>query len=103
MNSPHEIAVKYLQVSRSDESFWRWDDDTCSIIWVDGSTVASRQEIAGILRRLAPHELPPIGVIAHLFAACRGKQLSINWGKPTEDEIRNQRIPHVASSCGVHY
>jgi hypothetical protein len=103
MTTLHHLAVRYFEVAHCRDSFWRWDLDTKGIIWADGATVASRDEIVNLLLRLDPRGVPPIGAIAHLYAGCRGKRIHVQWGTPTENEIVNKRVPHNAMSCGVEH
>ncbi|HTL31393.1 MAG TPA: hypothetical protein VL282_19320, partial [Tepidisphaeraceae bacterium] len=56
------------------ESFWRWSPDGRAIEWLDGRTIAFREEVMTVLRRLAPAGLPPFGAIVLLLAATRD-----NW------------------------
>ena len=96
----HRDAVRYFHVSKRQKSFWGWDEDSRGIAWADGSRIAARAELVLILRRLEGRGLPFFGAIVLLIAACRGKRLSITWHRPTEDEIKNLRVPYVAESGG---
>ncbi len=53
------------------QSFWRWEDNGNVVTWSDGQTIAFRQEIATVYRRLRTQELPPFGAVVLLLAACR--------------------------------
>jgi hypothetical protein len=52
-------------------SFWKWDDDGQVAVWNHGGTIAFRQEIEHVLRRLAPTGLPPLTLVMLVLAACR--------------------------------
>ena len=54
-----------------DGSFWRWDDQGAVIVWSNGSTIAFREELATILKRLAPKGLPAIDAVLLLIASTR--------------------------------
>ena len=66
-------AVAYFYCACGSNTFWRWDHDTRGILWADGSTVATRNELVGILRRLRAGGLPPFGAIVQLLAALPGQ------------------------------
>ncbi|HEX5104437.1 MAG TPA: hypothetical protein VFV87_11530, partial [Pirellulaceae bacterium] len=55
-------------------SFWRWEENGRVLAWNDGVTIAYREFLEGVLARLAPHGLPPLGSVLLLLAACRD-----NW------------------------
>lgn len=56
------------------DTFWQWKDNAEVVAWMDGKTIAFRTEICQVLRRLAPHGLPPFGAVVLLLAATRD-----NW------------------------
>jgi len=70
----YAAARRYL--APFDASLWRWDEEAQVVEWVDGFTVAFRGEIEYVVRRLAPHGLPPMTALVLLLAACRE-----NWGE----------------------
>lgn len=55
----------------TDESFWMWTPEYDAIKWSNGPTIAFRAELAGVLRRLAPRGLPPLGAVLLLISATR--------------------------------
>ncbi len=55
----------------TDESFWMWTPECDAIKWNNGPTIAFRAELAGVLRRLAPRGLPPLGAVLLLISATR--------------------------------
>ena len=52
-----------------DSSFWQWKEEGQVIAWADGQTIAFREEVLAVLRRLAPNGLPPFGAVVLLLAA----------------------------------
>lgn len=52
-------------------SFWWWKDQGEVLAWVDGTTIAFRDELAEALARQVDVGLPPLGAVALLFAATR--------------------------------
>lgn len=56
------------------KSFWRWDESGGVAVWADSRTIAFRNELAVVIRRLKLENLPPIGAILLVLAACRD-----NW------------------------
>ncbi|MBI4615946.1 MAG: hypothetical protein HY720_20180 [Planctomycetes bacterium] len=60
---------RYL--SPPTRTFWRWEGNGQVLAWVDGTTIAFREEVERVLARLAPGGLPPFGSVALLLAACR--------------------------------
>ncbi len=66
--SDHAAARRYL--APLPVSSWRWDEAGQVIEWTDGTTIAFRQELEEILRRLAPRGLPPFHALLMLLAAC---------------------------------
>ena len=71
------IAAAYL--APSVDAFWRWTADGEAMTWVDGKTIAFRQEVEAVLRRLAPGGLPPFGSVALLLAAGRDGWEGSDW------------------------
>jgi hypothetical protein len=67
-------SIRYLLPPRG--SFWRWIDDGAGLGWDKGETIAFREEILVVLRRLADTGagLPPLAAIVLLLAATRD-----NW------------------------
>jgi hypothetical protein len=88
-------ALQYFQVAKSHQSVWRWDEKATQIIWVDGSSIATRDEIVLALTRLSSRGLPPFGAVILLIAALRHKFLKLWWGGPTDDQVRNLRVPSL--------
>ncbi|TVS13105.1 MAG: hypothetical protein EA424_21830, partial [Planctomycetaceae bacterium] len=66
--SDHAAARRYL--APLPVSSWRWDEARQVVEWTDGTTIAFRQELEEILRRLAPRGLPPFQALLMLLAAC---------------------------------
>jgi len=71
VSAERQQALSYLRAPAS--GLWRWDENGGVIVWMDGTTVAFREELIQILQWLAPKGLPPFGSIVLLLAACRGK------------------------------
>src|ERR1700687_3500648 len=88
-----ERLVQYFALRCGHKEFWRWGQESGSVVWADGSLVASREELVAILSYLQATGLPPFGAIAHLVAGCRGHKITIVWQEPSEDEHRNLRVP----------
>jgi hypothetical protein len=93
-----ERAIDYLSLKCGQNEFWAWSPDAKSVVWADGSVVASREELVAVLRHLQASGLPPFGAIVHLLAGCRGKQITITWFEASEDEQRGNRIPCAMES-----
>lgn len=55
----------------SSDSFWLWQDRGESIAWSDGKTIAFAEELAVVLKQLAPYGLPRFGSLLLLIAATR--------------------------------
>jgi len=70
-SDPQTWAIRYL-AARGDTP-WRWADDGNVLAWADGTTIAFRDEIAGILELLTPRGWPNFGALVWVLAACRGK------------------------------
>ena len=58
-------------VEPPDPGYWCWANDGRVVTWLDGTTIAFREEIVEILGELAPVGLPPFGPLVLLFAMCR--------------------------------
>ena len=71
-------AIDYLLPYQ--DSFWRWRDGGEVLAWVDGPTIAFRAEVLTVMRRLAPHGLPPFNSVVLLLAATRD-----NWRERTAE------------------
>lgn len=69
MNDGQLKAVAYF--SPSNDAAWRWTVDGEAVVWADGTTIAFKKEIEGLIARLAPGGLPRFGSIVLLLAACR--------------------------------
>lgn len=52
-------------------SFWRWGEEGKVVMWVDGPTIAFREELAIILTELSPGGLPDLSSLLLLIAATR--------------------------------
>ncbi len=50
--------------------FWFRMEDDGAIVWADGSTITFREEVCGILERMTPGGLPPLGALLLMLAAC---------------------------------
>lgn len=61
--------LDYLLAPRN--AWWRWSADGRWVEWVDGRTIAARDELRVVLERLAPRGLPPLGAVLLLLAATR--------------------------------
>lgn len=64
------------------DTFWLWQDGGEVLAWADEKTIGFRAELLHVLRRLAPHGLPPLGAVVLLLAAARDnwRELSIEPG-----------------------
>ena len=69
MNDNYLAALRYLSVPI--RSFWKWDDGGAVVVWRSGGTITFREELAAVLRRLAPEGLPSIDAVLLLIAATR--------------------------------
>lgn len=64
-------AIDYLRTPPGAP--WRWEEGGRVLVWSDGTTILFREELDGIVERLAPGGLPAFPALVLLFAACRGK------------------------------
>lgn len=78
-------ARKYLVPTH--ETFWQWKENGEVIAWLDGTTIAFRAEVAGVLRRLAERGLPPFGAIVLLLAATRD-----NWDEALQESDLRAKV-----------
>ena len=62
----------HLWLTPRENSFWRWANRGGEIEWVDGRTIAFREEIAKTLYRLRPHGFASLDWIVLLLAAVTG-------------------------------
>ena len=69
MDKNFEEALRYLMPPMG--SFWRWDDQGAVVVWSRGSTIAFREELSKVLKRLAPKGLPSIDAVLLLIASTR--------------------------------
>ncbi|MEI8020117.1 MAG: hypothetical protein WCH39_18075, partial [Schlesneria sp.] len=69
MDKNFDAALQYLMPPKG--SFWRWDDQGAVIVWSNGSTIAFREELATVLKRLAPKGLPALDAVLLLIASTR--------------------------------
>ena len=88
---PHIRAAFYL--SPTLDSGWRWSGDGEVLTWSSGKTIAFRQEVEAVLRRLAPEGLPPFGAVALVLSACRE-----NWLESAE---RQTIVDHAGVFAGM--
>ncbi|MDX1947749.1 MAG: hypothetical protein SFU86_20295 [Pirellulaceae bacterium] len=63
-------------------TYWKWEEEGTVLAWYDGPTICYRDELAAVLRRLAPAGLPPLGSVLLLLAALRDR-----WGEPPAREV----------------
>ena len=91
MADPHIRAAFYL--SPTLDSGWRWSGDGEVLTWSSGKTIAFRQEVEAVLRRLAPEGLPPFGAVALVLSACRD-----NWLESAE---RQAIVDHAGAFAGM--
>jgi len=75
------------------ETFWRWCEAGRGVAWRDDTTIAFRQELLRVLRRLSPEGLPPLGAVLLLMAATRN-----NWGESTREPGMVAGLINVAQS-----
>lgn len=75
----------------SSDALWHWDGEGEAIVWMDGTTLLFREELAQIVERLSGEGLPSLNVVVLLMAACRGKF-------PSEDYVKN-RMDQVLESA----
>ena len=73
----HADPLSYFAATPA--SPWQWSADGRVVVWYDGSTVAFREELAGILERLLPSGWPSFGSIVLLCAAIKGKVPDASW------------------------
>ncbi|WP_417849261.1 hypothetical protein [Thalassoglobus sp.] len=71
-----ELAQQYL--TSADSSFWRWSKSGKEIEWIDGSTIAFREEVLACLRRLQADGFAPFDMIVLMLAVLRS-----SWGPDT--------------------
>ena len=64
-------ALQYLAPLPTAETFWQWSSERDALEWLDGPTIAFRQELLGVLTPLASRGLPPLDVVVLILAACR--------------------------------
>src|SRR5262245_9373952 len=83
MTDPNLLALAYF--ASGPDIPWAWDGGDV-LAWKDGDTIAFRPEVEAILRRLAPHGLPPFGALVLLLAACRDKAPPRAGGRPWRGE-----------------
>lgn len=67
--------------------FWRWTEGGNVAEWLDGTTIAYREELIPILDRLADDGLPPLPSVLLFVAACRDSWRS-NQRPYFADQIR---------------
>lgn len=79
-------ARSYL--SPAQATFWQWKEGGEVVAWNDGRTIAFRNELLEVLRRLAPGGLPPLGSVLLLLAATRD-----NW----QEAAASQTVAAVIS------
>ncbi len=59
MNDTLSEALAYFSIQGNGG--WHWTDDGNVLAWLDGTTICYREEIIGILERLAPGRWPSFG------------------------------------------
>lgn len=64
-------ALQYLAPLPTAETFWRWSPERDALEWLDGPTIAFRQELHAVLTPLASRGLPPLDIVVLVLAACR--------------------------------
>lgn len=88
-------AMEYFHVAKIEDALWHWDAESGNILWVDGSLIATREEILAILYRLAPDGLPRFGALVLLLASLRERYFTLWWSRPSDDEHENRRVPSL--------
>jgi MoxR-vWA-beta-propeller ternary system domain bpX0/MoxR-vWA-beta-propeller ternary system domain bpX1 len=58
---------------------WQWTADGRVLVWYDGSTIAFREEVEGILRYLSAGGLPSFTSVVLVLAALKGKTPDGSW------------------------
>lgn len=59
--------------------FFRWEDGGTVLCWDNGVTIAFREELAAVIKRLGPEGLPPLNAIAVVLSACRANWSEVRW------------------------
>jgi hypothetical protein len=92
MNDNYLAALRYL--SMPIRSFWKWDDGGAVVVWRSGGTITFREELAAVLRRLAPQGLPSIDAVLLLIAATRS-----GWITDSKElrEVAASQLPGIDS------
>ena len=69
------------------DAFWRWSEEGRVLTWTHGSTLAFREELVSILRRLESVGLPSFAELALVLAACRD-----NWPATAGSVLKSHRL-----------
>lgn len=77
-------------------SFWHWTDEGSAIRWRDGKLICFREELLFVLEEISPLQLPPLGSILLMLAACRD-----SWLKDPQGQ--QQWISGVMAQFQDHY
>lgn len=88
------LAADYLRPPR--HAVWSWSLDGDTIEHIQGTTIAFRAEVVGILRRLAEGGLPPFDSLVLVLAACRA-----NWSTRrsiVRDELAEPRTAFMTQA-----
>ncbi len=94
MDSKYTDALRYL--STPVGSFWKWDDQGAIVVWINGSTLAFREELAILLSRLSPKGLPPLDAVLVLIAATRAY-----WAEDSVELQHRLRVGDLQKSLEV--
>ncbi|UOQ70447.1 hypothetical protein [Hymenobacter cellulosilyticus] len=65
---PTNTALLYFQAPAN--YFWRWADSGQIVEWQNGVTISYRDELQVVIATLAAQNLPPLGAVLLLLAAC---------------------------------
>jgi len=74
---------------QAESLFFRWEDGGTVLCWDNGVTIAFREELAVVIKRLGPEGLPPLNAIAVVLSASRA-----NW-----NEARCELVAMVFEDC----
>jgi len=64
---------------QAESLFFRWEDGGTVLCWDNGVTIAFREELAAVIKRLGPEGLPPLNAIAVVLSACRANWNEARW------------------------
>ncbi|MCA8995576.1 MAG: hypothetical protein KDA80_01265 [Planctomycetaceae bacterium] len=91
-----DLVAAHRYLTPSSRSFWEWAHDGSAIEWGDGTTIAFRQELIGILSPLANEGLPPFDMIALVLSVCRDSWQS----DPNQRRILDEFLAMLAVLSG---